>query len=122
MTPTEERQFDAVAKQVLAFLHEHGYDDAAIMPDAGQGAFDIGSAKGIVEVSVASPPNRPEIQRLDGVAAAPRNDRRCSSRSAASPGRRSSGPTTSTSRCSPSRRERTAAPRRSSRSTPWPRS
>lgn len=65
-----ERDFQEVAKIVVAFLHERGYDDAVLMPDAGHGLYDVDSTKGIAEITVGSPPNRPDIQRLDGVARA----------------------------------------------------
>jgi hypothetical protein len=65
-----DRDFQEVAKIVLAFLHDHGYDDAVLMPDAGHGLFDVDSSKGIAEITVGSPPKRPDVQRLDGVARA----------------------------------------------------
>jgi hypothetical protein len=70
VTEGADRDFQDVAKIVLAFLHERGYDDAVLMPDAGHGLFDVDSSKGIAEITVGSPPNRPDIQRLDGVARA----------------------------------------------------
>lgn len=65
-----ERDFQEVAKIVVAFLHERGYDDAVLMADAGHGLYDVDSSRGIAEITVGSPPNRPEVQRLDGVARA----------------------------------------------------
>jgi hypothetical protein len=70
VTEGADRDFTEVAKVVLAFLHERGYDDAVLMPDAGAGLFDVDSSKGVAEITVGSPPNRPDIQRLDGVARA----------------------------------------------------
>lgn len=70
MAEVVDRDFEEVAKLVLAFLHEHGYEDAALMPDAGHGLFDVDSSKGIAEITVSAPPKRPDVQRLDGVARA----------------------------------------------------
>jgi hypothetical protein len=66
----QDREFQDVAKIVVAFLNERGYDDAVLMPDAGHGLYDVDSARGIAEITVASPPSRPDVQRLDGVARA----------------------------------------------------
>ncbi|GIU85261.1 MAG: hypothetical protein KatS3mg008_2036 [Acidimicrobiales bacterium] len=59
--------FHDVASRVLAWMKEHGFDDAELREDAGAGIYDIDSSRAIAEIAVGAPPNRPDIQRLDTV-------------------------------------------------------
>jgi hypothetical protein len=73
MSESGDRPFEEIAKLVLEYLQDLGYDDAELMADAGAGLYDIDSERAIVEVTVGAPPSRPDVQRLDGVA---RNEKR----------------------------------------------
>lgn len=60
-------EFPAVADAVLAWMHAHGFGDAALTEDAGHGAWDVDSSKAIAEINLGTPPSRPNVQRLDQV-------------------------------------------------------
>ena len=67
VTVEVDPEFPAVADAVLAWMHAHGFDDAALTEDAGSGAWDVDATKAIAEINLGTPPSRPNVQRLDQV-------------------------------------------------------